>query len=46
MISEGDSKSILDISSKIYKKNLKLFNLEFEDFNNSEFKKKYSKKKY
>ena len=40
MISEGvDSKSILDISSKIYKKNLKLFNLEFEDFNNSEFKK-------
>ena len=46
MISEGvDSKSILDISSKIYKKNLKLFNLEFEDFNNSEFKKKYSKKK-
>ena len=39
MISEGvDSKSILDISSKIYKKNLKLFNLEFEDFNNSEFK--------
>tara|TARA_Y100000992_G_scaffold301390_1_gene272178 strand:- start:280 stop:1962 length:1683 start_codon:yes stop_codon:yes gene_type:complete len=45
LISDGvDSKSILDFSEKIFKKNLKLFNLEFEDFDNSLFKKKYSYK--
>ncbi len=38
MISDGiDSKSILDITKKIYGKNLKLFNLNFEKFNDSFF---------
>ena len=46
MISEGvDSKSILDISRKVYKKNLKLFNLEFENLDNKKFRKEYYKKK-
>lgn len=46
MISEGvDSKSILDISKKFFNKDLKLFNLEFEDFNNNEFRDKYFKLK-
>ena len=45
MISEGiDSKSILDISKKLFHKKLKLFNLEFEGFNNDEFKNEYHKK--
>lgn len=44
LISEGiDSRSILDISKKIFKKNLKLFNLEFENFDNSLFKNSYKK---
>ncbi len=44
LISEGiDSRSILDISKKIFKKNLKLFNLEFENFDNSSFKNSYKK---
>ncbi len=44
LISEGiDSKSILDISNKIYNKKLKLFNLEFENFDNTKFKEKYKK---
>ena len=43
MISDGvDSKSILDITKKIFKKDLKLFNLNFEKFDNNIFK-KYSK---
>ncbi len=43
LISEGvDSKSIVDITEKKFKKNLKLFNLEFEKFDNNEFRKKYS----
>ena len=42
LISEGvDSKSIVDITKKKFKKNLKLFNLEFEKFDNNEFRKKY-----
>ena len=46
MISEGvDSKSIVDISKKFYNQDLKLFNLEFEDFNNNEFRNKYLKVK-
>ena len=46
MISEGvDSKSIIDISKKIFYKNLKLFNLEFENFDNKEFRHKYLKNK-
>lgn len=45
LISDGiDSKSILDFSEKLFKKNLKLFNLEFEDFDNSLFKKEYNSK--
>lgn len=44
MISEGtDSKALNDISKKIFNKNLKLFNLEFQDFNNTEFRTKYYK---
>ena len=44
MISDGvDSKSILDITKKIFKKDLKLFNLNFEKFDNNIFQKKYSK---
>ena len=44
MISDGvDSKSILDITRKIFKKNLKLFNLNFEKYDNNIFQKKYSK---
>ncbi len=46
MISDGvDSKSIVDICKKFFKKNLKLFNLEFEGFNNIEFRNKYIKQK-
>ena len=45
LISDGiDSKSILDFSEKLFKKKLMLFNLEFEDFDNSLFKKTYSSK--
>tara|TARA_B100000902_G_scaffold313815_1_gene304359 strand:- start:4939 stop:6618 length:1680 start_codon:yes stop_codon:yes gene_type:complete len=45
LISEGvDSKSILDISDKVFKKKLKLFNLEFENFDNTLFKKNYKDK--
>ena len=45
LISEGvDSKAILDISDKVFKKKLKLFNLEFEDFDNSMFKNNYQNK--
>ncbi|MDA9852803.1 asparagine synthase (glutamine-hydrolyzing) [Candidatus Pelagibacter sp.] len=45
LISDGiDSKSILDLSEKIYKKKLKLFNLEFENFDNSTFNKEYKSK--
>jgi asparagine synthase (glutamine-hydrolysing) len=44
LISEGvDSRSILDISKKIFKKKLKLFNLEFENYDNSLFKNSYKK---
>lgn len=44
LISEGvDSRSILDISKKIFKKKLKLFNLEFENFDNTLFKNSYKK---
>ena len=49
MISEGiDSKSIVDITKRSLRKRLKLFNLEFEKFDNTEFRKKYSnlKKNY
>ena len=43
MISEGiDSKSIVDITKRSLRKRLKLFNLEFEKFDNTEFRKKYS----
>ena len=46
MISDGvDSKSIVDICKRFFNKNLKLFNLAFEDFDNTEFKKKYSNQK-
>ena len=46
MISEGvDSKSIVDITKRSLGKKLKLFNLEFEQFDNSDFRKKYSKVK-
>ena len=45
MISDGvNSKSIVDIC-KGFQKNLKLFNLEFEGFNNIEFRNKYIKQK-
>lgn len=46
MISDGiDSKSILDITKKKFNKNLKLFNLDFDNFDNSLFKKTYLTKK-
>ena len=45
LISDGiDSRSILDISEKLFKKKLRLFNLEFENFDNSKFKKTYLNK--
>ena len=45
MISNGvDSKSILDFSEKIFKKKLKLFNLEFENFDNRNFRDSFKKK--
>ena len=44
MISDGvDSKSILDITKKIFKKDLKLFNLNFEKFDNNIFQKNIQK---
>ena len=45
MISDGiDSRSILDLSEKFFKKKLKLFNLEFEDFDKTNFTETYKKK--
>lgn len=42
LISEGiDSRSILDISNKLIKKKLNLFNLDFDLFNNQKFENSY-----
>ena len=43
MISDGVDWTILDITKIIFKKDLKLFNLNFEKFDNNIFQKKYSK---